>query len=109
MLSVTLPPSGRGVTLSLALDHAPFTKMTPSGTLVCGCVLLEKSPPFRGALCCPLVWPHASNDTDQAATNEKRRNPECISLLRTLLSVAHHFPTLSNFGRNWRDTFMSRQ
>src|ERR1700683_226898 len=42
MLVAMLPPSGRGVTVSLELDHAPRTRITPGGTFciselfVCG-------------------------------------------------------------------------
>jgi hypothetical protein len=45
----TFPSSGRGVTESLALDQAPFTRM-PGGTFVPVEVLLEKSPPFLALL-----------------------------------------------------------
>src|SRR5258706_5670780 len=107
MLLFTLPPSGRGVDLSLALDHAPFTRTTPSGTLARVCVLLEKSPPFLGAFDGAPVWLHA-NETQHAATNEKRRNRECIFLLQVPL-VARDFVTLCSSGRNWRDIFLPRQ
>src|SRR5579863_7424293 len=49
MLPFIDPPSGIGVILSLALDHAPLTRMTPEGTLTGGVFALEKSPPSGGA------------------------------------------------------------
>ena len=98
-LLTTLPPSGTGVTESLALDHAPFTRITPSGTLFKGCTLSEKSPPFLGAFGLAL-WPKASNDTDTAETIKERKNPECITLLRKAAvvlgkSVANYFAACS--------------
>src|ERR1700730_15022609 len=76
------PSSGSGVTESLALDQAPFTRMASVGTFVLGCMLLEKSPPLFGLFCRPAPWPHASSDTDKAVTTKKRKHPEGMSLLR---------------------------
>src|SRR5579863_2330922 len=64
-----------GVTVSLALDHAPFTRMTPFGTFVPDCTLSEKSPPFLGGLCGLAAWPQANNDTKKKTAVTKRKNP----------------------------------
>jgi hypothetical protein len=98
-LLITFPPSGRGVTESLALDQAPFTKMTPDGTFVSGCKVLEKSPPFLGALCGLAPWPQADDDIDKARTSKEHENREHIFVLRIQAiragepeeSVADHF------------------
>ena len=71
---ITLPPSGTGVTESLALGQAPFTRMTPSGTLASGCMgcaLLEKSPPLLGTLC-----PQTIDGNSRMTTIRRRENPE---------------------------------
>jgi hypothetical protein len=47
---VTRLSSGTGVAESLALDHAPFTKITPAGTFV-GVLVFETSPPLSAGFC----------------------------------------------------------
>src|ERR1700721_1668620 len=84
---VTLPSSGTGVTESLALDHAPFTRMTPVGTFVSGCRLFEKSPPFFGASCAQALWPDPSKRKNKPKTTKKRDNSEPILLLPTLVDT----------------------
>src|SRR5260370_37302197 len=64
MLLATFPLSGTGVTESLALDQAPFTRMTPFGTPAPGWMVLEKSPPFLGTFCGLALWHQASADID---------------------------------------------
>src|SRR5882724_8153475 len=78
------PPSGKGVTLSLALDQAPFTRMTPAGTFCwsVGCVLLEKSPPLWGLLCAPALLPQANDKASKMITATKRKDLQCMVLLR---------------------------
>src|SRR5580704_7382304 len=76
--------SGSGVNESLALAHAPFTKITPSGTFVTACVLLEKSPPFFVPSCPSAHWQtNDNNDTDQTTTPTKSTNRLRMSLLQS--------------------------
>src|SRR5271169_2136797 len=73
-LLVTLPPSGRGVTESLALDQAPLTRMSGSGDRM---------------LCGSVFWPEANdedndndkNDMDPTTTANHPKNREYIFLL----------------------------
>src|SRR6476646_395082 len=53
-LLVTVPPSGSGVAVSLALDHAPLTRIVSLGTIPSGLgwVMVEKSPPFLEGVAC---------------------------------------------------------
>src|SRR5882672_2453592 len=97
-----LPPSGSGVTESLALDQAPLTRMTPVGTFVLVCALLETLPPLLETFCGPAPSLQGGIDTDKARTTEQRQNPVCIFLLESdqLLSpvtergsVVHRFLT----------------
>src|SRR6266851_1498762 len=113
-LLVTLPPSGSGVTESLALDQAPLTRITPAGTLFAGCTLSEKSPPFWAACCGRALWPQASNDTNKARTADEHQrregiftpsNSQQVSAGNPGETVADRFLT----GKSWRDTFVSRQ
>src|SRR5260370_24106306 len=105
MLLATSPPSGSGVTESLALAQAPLTRMAPAGTFCfsVGWVLVEKSPPFCEVLCDPALWPQAGNDTQKARTNKKRKNPEYIFLLR-IQAISGRLAR----WKNWRDTLLSR-
>ncbi|MGD0506776.1 MAG: hypothetical protein ABSA27_03200 [Terriglobales bacterium] len=68
---------------SLALDHAPFARMSPSGTFVSVCVLLGESRPYCGLLSGPVPWPqdNDNSDMDPARTINKRKNREYIFLL----------------------------
>jgi hypothetical protein len=77
-LFVTLPPSGIVVTVSLALDQAPFTKMTPVGTFVSGSVTVEKSPPLLGELGGCVFWPETNDDAKQMMPIRKHENRECM-------------------------------
>src|SRR5208282_930124 len=84
---VTIPPSGSGVTESLALDQAPLTRMSASGDSAWRCVLLDESPPFGGILCSSVSWPQENdtdndnNDMDPIRTTNKLKNREYILLL----------------------------
>src|ERR1700728_1153405 len=69
MLPFIDPPSGIGVVLSLALDHAPLTRMTPEGTLTGGVFAFEKSPPSGGA---GLVVCAKSVDARTTGRNKRR-------------------------------------
>src|ERR1700733_9380676 len=75
---LTVPLSGSGVTESLALDHAPFTRMTPVGTLIMGWVRLAESSPFLGTLCDSALWPHAGDNGSQARTPQSTKRRKCI-------------------------------
>src|SRR5208283_2397334 len=78
--------SGKGVTESLALAHAPLTRMTPAGTLFPGSTLFEKSPPFPGSACALSPCAHAGGNAQSAgaishqAPSKHRRNRESIFL-----------------------------
>src|SRR5579871_5005237 len=78
MPSFTDAPSGTGVIASLALDQAPFTRMTSVGTFVCESVVLEKSPPSTGTVAPRWFCPKASNDVDKARTYSKHGSPKRI-------------------------------
>src|ERR1700682_2698361 len=82
-----LPLSGTGVRESLALAQAPLTRMTSFGTFFTGFVTSEKSPPFGGALCGSVDWLQAIADTHVARMSKKRKNPECIFLLRIFANI----------------------
>jgi hypothetical protein len=87
---VTLPPSGTGVTESLALDHAPFTRITPAGTFVAdGETLVEKSPPFLGTACGLESWLQVSNGSAAASAIMESRNRKGMLLLGKLRAQNH--------------------
>src|SRR5579864_8074399 len=101
MLLVTAPPSGRGVVLSLALDHAPFTMIVSLGTTVLGSGLrtLEKSPPLgwpvfasgwgagwgaggTGGLWAdvPMICPQDNTEKNRTVTIRKTEHLDCMLL-----------------------------
>src|SRR5216684_4537603 len=97
MLLATFPLSGTGVTESLALDHAPFTRMTPFGSFAAGSMLLEKSPPLLDAVCGLPAWAPTNDEAAKTIMN-KQQSRERIFLLRILRPET-----------SWRDTYVSRQ
>src|SRR5271163_4092428 len=74
-----LPASGRGVPESLALDHAPLTRMTPVGSFF-AFVFCEKSPPLGGAACERADCAKASNQRNETRKIKEWRNAENIGL-----------------------------
>ena len=70
-LLVTFPSSGRGVTESLALDQAPFTKMTPVGTFVSECESLERLVLLLGESWELASCPQAGNAADKVHATKR--------------------------------------
>src|SRR5215469_8041482 len=76
---VTRLSSGTGVIESLALDHAPFTKITPVGTFVGGCVVFEKSPPLSAGFFGCVSWAEAKRARHTAIAAAIFTVPWCMS------------------------------
>src|SRR5579863_793311 len=102
MLLVTLPPSGTGVTESLALDHAPLTRITPVGTLFSDCGFSEKSPPFLGGTGGFSAWLHTASDEPITITEhnklERIMPPKSVQLSGTSDLFSARFTGRASFS-----------
>src|SRR6185369_17852503 len=100
-LLVNTAVSGSGFVESLALDHAPLTRMVSLGTISSGLrwVMVEKSPPFlaesgcafgigafwTGAFWTGVSWtgwmlcPQATHDTNRQSVIRKAAHLHCIN------------------------------
>src|ERR1700691_1375811 len=113
-LLVTFPPSGTGVTESLARDRAPFTRITPVGTFDPGWTTSEKSPPFLGAFCGLSPCAQAGEVTERARAIKEHKNRKRILIPRTRVAFDQRpgelgCESIFEIGKSWRDTLMSRQ
>src|ERR1700761_1931694 len=73
MALAMLPPSGRGVAESVALDQAPLTRRAPPGSLLSDCPGVEK-PASWETLEEAAFWPQAGKVADTTKPARRRKN-----------------------------------